>query len=155
MPYKNGKFLPAGKVAHKPGATKPTISSRPHGSAPEKDKHVEKHGAPLAPHDQHGEKHITETHPGKTKPHPETGVHAFHAHHTGEHASGGPAFATHTHHDDGTVETKENRSQDEMEQDQHEAFPEPMNESAENQSSDGGGEDFAETLGEGVGGVSV
>lgn len=153
MPFKNGKFIPAGKVAHKPGATAPTIASRPHGTPAEKDKHP--HAESQSPHGGNQEKHVKETHPGKTQPHPETGVHAVHTHHTGEHHAGGPAYTTHAHHDDGTVETRENRSQDEMEQDQHEAFP--MTASAENDMEDnaGGGEDFAETLGGGIGGTAA
>lgn len=147
MPYKGGKFIPHGKVAQRPGASKPTLHERSNGAPPEHEKHAQKHGDPQAPHNaSNSEKHVTETHPGKTQPHPQTGVHAHHTHHTG-----GGQYTTHTHHDDGTVETRENRSQDEMEQDHREAFP-PGTETAE---GEGQQDNFSDELQGGIGGEPV
>lgn len=152
MPFKNGKFIPHGKVAQRPGASKPTVHERAAGAPQEREKHAQKHGEPMAPHNaSSGEKHVTETHPGKTQPHPTTGVHAVHAHHTGSHDGGGSQYTTHTHHDDGTVETRENRSQDEMEQDHREAFP-PGTETAEGEDQQ---EQFSDELAGGIGGEPV
>lgn len=152
MPYKRGKFVPAGKIAQRAGASKPTLHERAAGVPPEKEKHAQKHGAPMAPHNaSSAERHVTETHPGHTQAHPETGVHAFHAHHTGSHADGGSQYSTHTHHDDGTVETRENRSQDEMEQDHREAFP-PGTETAEGENQQ---DNFRDELAGGIGGEAT
>lgn len=43
-----------------------------------------------------------------TKPHPETGVHAVHIHHHGDGAA-----TTHTHHEDGSIESRDHASLDE------------------------------------------
>ena len=92
-----------------------------------------------APHGDVGEKHVTETHPGKTEPHPHTGVHAFHAHHVG-----GGQYHSHTHHDDGTVESKQHRDHGDMMAAMHEALP--PTDDADHDLRDGG-ESFGEELG--------
>ena len=112
MPYQHGKFGPASKGSMgggKAGAVHSTGSKAP----PAKE--------PQAPHGQMqagGEKHVTETMPGKTQPHPTTGVHAFHANHVG-----GGKYESHTHHDGGQVETKHHESAGDMHQAMNEALP--------------------------------
>ena len=148
MPFMHGKFVKPGTPSMGKKIT-PGASSGP--PKPGSLEHAKVHGAPQAPHGATSqEKHVKETHPGSTQPHPETGVHAFHAHHTGEHGSGGAAYTTHTHHDDGTVETKENRTHDEMLADQNEAFPQSGDEMA-NEPAGQDKEEYAELM-NGVGG---
>ena len=149
MPYKQGKFVPHGTAS----MGKPISSQKPAAHAPMTE-HEQKHGKAQAPHGATSqEKHVTETHPGKTQPHPETGVHAFHMHHTGEHASGGPGYTTHTHHDDGTVETRENRTQAEAQQDQQEAFPETADNQMQNEPMGDDKQEYAGMM-DGIGGSS-
>jgi hypothetical protein len=66
-------------------------------------------GEPMQ-HEQHGagvgEQHAKEG--AGTQAHPKTGVHAVHIHHMG-----GGMVKTHTHHDDGHIETKDHGSMDE------------------------------------------
>lgn len=71
-----------------------------------------------APHNDISEKHVTVTHPGKTKPHPTTGVHAFHAFH-----SGGGKYESHTHHADKTVEKRQHPNEEDMHSAMNEALP--------------------------------
>lgn len=135
---KDGKASFRSKVHLEPGAR----PAKPNGASPMKKP---EHGEPQAPHDAHShEEHVTKTHPGKTEPHPVTGVHAHAAHHTG-----GGKYTTHTHHDDGSVESRDNRSHEEMVADQHEAFP--PDEMAENEGSDQA-DGFATDLAGGIGG---
>lgn len=146
MPFSKGKFVKPGS-----NAVGPNIHPKP-GTHP-----VEKNGKPdskpQAPHNTAGEKHVQETHAGKTEGHPVTGVHAFHAHHTGSHSGGGSSYTTHTHHDDGIVDSKENQSHDEMTASQNEAFP--PQEQADNQPMDDDGSGMGDDMGESVGGMAV
>jgi hypothetical protein len=100
-----------------------------------------------APHGDVGEKHVTETHPGETQPHPATGVHAFHGHHIG-----GGKHKSYTHHDGGNVEVQHHETAGDMHQAMHEALPDDQ-EAQEGQGRDirDGGEDFSDQLG-GIGG---
>lgn len=74
--------------------------------------------APEAPHGEHGEQHVTKTHPGMTEPHPKTGVHAFHSFH-----AGGGRYHSHTHHGDGTVEKREHPDANDLHRAHEEAMP--------------------------------
>jgi hypothetical protein len=148
MPYERGKFVKPGTASTGPKIGKDVGK---HGAGGMSDAHVKKHGAPQAPHGATSqEKHVTETHPGVTQPHPVTGVHAHHVHHTGEHASGGPQYTSHTHHDDGTVETKQNQTHDEMVADREQAFPQEGGMPA-NEPSGGDNDQYADMM-SGIGG---
>ena len=100
-----------------------------------------------APHGDVGEKHVTETHPGETQPHPTTGVHAFHGHHVG-----GGKYKSTTHHDGGDVETRSHATAQDMHQAMAEALPDDQEaqNGQDNDIRDGNG-DFSEQLG-GIGG---
>ena len=108
MPFSHGKFSGPGSAKH--------ISGEKSAPSPKKEEMQAPHGG----QQQHsgGEKHVTETNPGETQPHPQTGVHAFHGHHVG-----GGKFKSHTHHDGGDVETRDHASADEMHQAGKEALP--------------------------------
>jgi len=105
--------------------------------------HKIEHGPAQAAHGDEGEKHVTETHPGQTQPHPVTGVHAFHAHHTG-----GGKYKSYTHHDGGDVETRDHSGEHEVKHAHDEAFP-----SEGGESSQGGGMDADSDMGEALSGV--
>lgn len=139
MAFFRGKFS-SGAGKH-PGAIKTAGEKTPPAKVG-----MEEKGS--APHGDVGEKHVTETHPGETQPHPVTGVHAFHAHHTG-----GGKYTSHTHHDGGDVETRQHGSAEDMHQSMHEALPGDQ-EASGGQDHDirDGGEDFADALG-GIGGT--
>ena len=107
--------------------------------------HDREHGEHQAPHGGSAEEHVTKTHPGETQPHPVTGVHAFHAHHTG-----GGKFRSHTHHDGGDVETREHGSHEEAMSAHDEAFPSEQGEPDGDEAM--GGMDFEKSLG-GIGGT--
>lgn len=114
MPYQHGKFGPpksGGAPSHAAGAVHSTGSKPPTPNERE-------HGPAQAAHGGGGEKHVTETHPGKTQPHPVTGVHAFHGHHLG-----GGKYESHTHHDGGEVETRQHPSASDMHSAMQEALP--------------------------------
>ena len=132
-----------GKHGVSPGSIKSTDEKTAPASTPqEKDK-----GPAQAPHGgDSGEKHITETHPGQTQPHPVTGVHAFHAHHTG-----GGKFTSHTHHDGGEVETRQHPHEADVHAAHEEAFPSSGDNQDQGNDMRDGGMDFSESLG-GVGG---
>src|SRR5262249_1061320 len=108
------------------------------------------HGEPQAPHNAtSSEKHVTESHPGKTQPHSKTGVHAFSAHH-----HGGGKYESHTHHDGGEVETRQHMNAGDMHQAASEALPDEnqgMNEN-EQMASDQDNGDMGEAIGSGIGG---
>lgn len=113
MPYQHGKFVKPGTKSEAPSVGKKVgAGANPQGE------HEQKHGAAQAPHGGSSEKHVTETHSGQTQPHPVTGVHAHHAHHTG-----GGQYTTHTHHEDGTVESKQGLSHPDMVADREQALP--------------------------------
>jgi hypothetical protein len=117
MPYMHGKFKPAG--GHSAGA--PThaagaVHSAGNKPAPTPNEH--EHGMAQTPHGGSSEEHVTKTHPGKTQPHPVTGVHAFHSHH-----QGGGKYESHTHHDGGEVETRQHPDQQDMAGAMNEALP--------------------------------
>lgn len=105
--YQHGKF-----TSSRPGAVK-SQGSKPPQQAPQHSSEK-----PMTPHGSGGEKHVTETHPGQTQPHPSTGVHAFMAQH-----KGGGKYQSHTHHDGGEVETKDHSSAGEMHQANQQALP--------------------------------
>ena len=112
MPFSKGKFGPhsTGEKGPKPG---PEVSK-----SMDKTKELV-HGKAQNPHGGGDtEEHITKTQPGATQPHQVTGVHAFHANHTG-----GGKYTSHTHHDGGEVETRQHGSADEMHQAATEALP--------------------------------
>lgn len=139
MPFNKGKFTNKSTqtMHHNPSmGEKEKSAPNPH----EKDAQ--------APHGDQGKppEHVTKTHPGETQPHPETGVHAVHVHHTG----GGKAM-THHHHEDGTVESKPHESMQEAHQSAQESLP--SDHMGGDQNMDQGGEDYSEVLG-GVGGGS-
>lgn len=132
--FKHGSFR------EKPGAVKSTGEKSPNLPA----KSAPMHEKGKAPQGDVGEKHVTETHPGMTEPHPITGVHAIHTHHMG-----GGKYMTHTHHEDGNVESKEHNTaaeahgqmQNDLPSDGQESGKDPM----------GGGEDYSDVL-SGIGG---
>jgi len=137
MPFHNGKFGPksTGEKGPKPAPIEKSM---------DKTKELV-HGKAQEPHGGGDtEEHVTKTHPGTTQAHPMTGVHAFHAHH-----SGGGKYTSHTHHDGGDVETRQHGSADEMHSAMHEAMP-----------SDGHGDmsahndmDMDDGFGESLGGI--
>jgi hypothetical protein len=132
--FRHGSFRHQGP-ANTTGSKTPPASSPTEKSAP--------------PHGDVGEKHVTETHPGKTQPHESTGVHAVHIHHMG-----GGKYQTYHHHDGGDVEVKHHQTADEAHQAAHESLP--GEQIGDNQGRDirDGGQDFAESLG-GIGGNEV
>lgn len=140
MPFQHGKFGPA--KSSKPGAVKST-GSKPPSEPPMHDKGGSEHGDKQAAHGETGEKHVTETHPGETQPHPTTGVHAFHGHH-----SGGGKYKSFTHHDGGDVEERQHESAGDMHSAMNESLPDQGGDM--NQSQDGG-MDYGADLG-GIGG---
>lgn len=131
-----------GRASFGPGKSSTTA---PGGKVSGHTPHEHEGGQEMAPHGGSSEEHVTKTHPGETQPHPETGVHAFHAHHTG-----GGKFRSHTHHEDGTVETRDHQNEGDMHQAMNEAFP--PSDDQQHDSRDGA-MDFEEALG-GVGGES-
>lgn len=133
--YKHGKFIRPGQVK--------SSGEKPPAEKPPKSQHEMEHGESQAPHGGSGEEHVTKTHPGQTQPHPVTGVHAFHAHHTG-----GGKYRSHTHHDGGEVETRDHESHGDMMAAHQEAFP-PDEQGGQDQGGMGGYEDALS----GVGGV--
>ena len=141
---KDGKASFRSKVSPEPGAR----PAKPNGDSPLK-KPV--HGEPQAPHDAHQqEKHIKETHPGKTQAHPVTGVHAFHAHHTG-----GGQYTHHTHHDDGTVASREGQSEQDTKAAHDEAFPPEESAELEQDPMGNEGAEYAGDMAEGIGGSAA
>lgn len=137
--WQKGKHIQAHSLG-KGGRPEPAKPPAPRGEM-NRDKKP-----PEAPHGKDGEKHVTETHPGKTQPHPHTGVHAFVAHHTG-----GGKYTSHTHHDGGDVETRQHGNEADMHTAMKEALPDTGQQSDETSDMRGGNEEFAEQLG-GVGG---
>ena len=131
--YSHGKFT-------KPGAVKSTGEKTPPASTP----HEKEHGQAQSPHGGGGMEHVTKTHPGKTQPHPVTGVHAFHGNHMG-----GGKYESHTHHDGGEVETRQHGSADEMHQAMKEALPGDAE--MDQRGADMTGSDFSGAL-DGIGG---
>lgn len=148
--FKHGKHLQPG---HKDYGMKP----KPHAGGPASHPqagqlkehtpaHPVEHGTPP--------KHVEETHPGETQPHPTTGVHAFHAHHTG-----GGHYTSHTHHGDSHpdgkhVETQDHDSHEDMLSAMHEAFP-AENEADEEREGPADGTEYAKELAEGISGSKV
>ena len=136
MPFSKGKFRSTVDTHHNPSAGEKTPPAS----------HPKEKG--MAPHGEAGPEHVTKTHPGETQPHPMTGVHAFHGHHVG-----GGKYMSHTHHDGGEVETQHHESADDMHSAMAEALPsEGGDHMGNDQNMDGGGQDFAESLG-GLGGT--
>lgn len=155
MPFHKGHFGPsAGKPVGKPMAK------------PMEKKGIGAGGAqPM--HEKSPMKHVTETHPGMTKPHPVTGVHAvMHMHKGGSehhgggggmhggHEGGGGGYTSHVHHDGGEVETKDNQSAQDMNNTDAEAFPDDQSDGMHDQDnqSDKMGSQFADDMADGVGG---
>jgi hypothetical protein len=137
MPFSKGKFVKPGAKPPEANKTAPDSGSRP----------VSEHGKPQASQGGHaGEKHVQETHPGATQPHPTTGVHAFSAHHTG-----GGKMTSHTHHDDGSVDTKQHDNEADAKGAMDEAFPSQHgpNEHDEPMEAD----DYSDALGGSIGGA--
>lgn len=135
MPFNKGKFT-------KPGAIKSTGEKGPSEARPSSTGAKETQPA----HGDGGEKHVTETHPGQTQPHPTTGVHAIQAMHVG-----GGKYKSHTHHDGGEVETRHHEEENGMHQAMKEALPPAENNGESQQDDHDGGMPFGEVLG-GVGG---
>jgi hypothetical protein len=135
MAFSHGKFRSTGEKGPKPAPVEKSM-----------DKTKEMiHGKAQEPHGGGDtEEHITKTHPGATQPHHITGVHAFHAHHTG-----GGKFTSHTHHDGGEVETRQHDNEVDVKDAHEQAFPAGQGdmESAQHLPDDG----FGESLG-GIGG---
>lgn len=138
--FKHGSFR------EHPGQVKSTGSKTPPAKV---GMHEQGQGPAQAAHGAAAPEHVTKTHPGETQPHPETGVHAVHIHHTG-----GGKFMTHHHHEDGTVETQHHQSADEAHQAAHESLPGEQESANQNSDIRDGGEDFADQLG-GIGGGQV
>jgi hypothetical protein len=134
MPFNKGKFRSTQDTHHNPSAGEKVAPA----SSP-KEKQSAAHGE-MQP------EHVTKTHPGQTQPHPTTGVHAF----MGMHKGGGK-YQSHTHHEDGTVETRHHENADEMHQAQQETLPGDAGNMSHDQNEEMGGQDFSETLG-GIGG---
>lgn len=134
MAYMHGKFRSTGEKGPKPAPVEKSM---------DKTKELV-HGKAQQPHGGGDtEEHVTKTHPGATQPHQVTGVHAFHAHHTG-----GGKFTSHTHHDGGNVETRQHDNEADMHAAHQEAFPSESAEGDHNMAPDDG---FGESLG-GIGG---
>jgi hypothetical protein len=129
--------------SNKPGTVKSSgeSASSKEEKLPAKSTPTEKGKAPQA---DVGEKHITETHPGQTQPHPTTGVHAVAVHH-----KGGGKHTTHTHHEDGTVESKEHNTAAEAHGQVQNGLPSDGMDSGADPM--GGGEDYSDVL-SGIGG---
>jgi hypothetical protein len=147
--FKHGKHMQPG---HKDYGMKP----KPHAGGPESHPQEGQHpmGHAANAHEHGTPKHVEETHPGETQPHPTTGVHAFHAHHTG-----GGHYTSHTHHGGGgggggEVETRDHGSHADMLSAMHEAFP-AENEADEEREGPADGTEYAEELAEGIGGTKV
>jgi len=140
MPFHQGKFR-----TH-PGQVRSTGEKTPPVSSPQE----KAHGPAQAAHGGGSVEHITKTEPGKTQPHPTTGVHAFHANHTG-----GGKYESHTHHDGGEVETRQHPNAAERDNAMNEALPDDQGQQDTGGGNDmAGGQDFAESLG-GIGGEST
>jgi len=136
MPFSGGKFK-----SH-PGQVKSTGEKTPPAKT---GMHEQGKGPAQSPHGGSSEEHVTKTHPGTTQPHPTTGVHAFHANHTG-----GGKYQSHTHHDGGEVETREHPSAGDMHAAMSDALPDDQQGDGMNDQHNGG-QDFGEELG-GIGG---
>lgn len=136
MPFQHGKFRSTVDTHHNPSAGEkvPAKSSPTEKS----QKPMESQGTPP--------KHVTETHPGETQPHPQTGVHAFHGHHVG-----GGKFVSHTHHDGGEVQTQHHGNADEMHDAMVKTMPGDSGHMGGDTNEEMGSSDFAEQLG-GIGG---
>ena len=134
MAFKHGKFRSTVDTHHNPTAGEKV----PPASSP-KEKQSAAHGE-MQP------EHVTKTHPGETKPHPETGVHAVHIHHV----DGGAHHIVHTHHDGGNVETTHHDTAEEAHEKAHEGLPAGQH-MGDDDNNKMGGEDFSESLG-GIGG---
>ena len=135
MPYKHGKFGRS-STGSKPPADKP-MQSKPKGEESQ------------TPHGDSGQKHVTVTHPGKTQPHPATGVHAFHANHMG-----GGKYESHTHHDGGDVETKQHENHADMMAAMNQALPDDQQGEQMPMHDDMHG-DMADSMAGGIGGAQV
>jgi hypothetical protein len=99
-----------------------------------------------APHEGHNIKHVTETHPGTTSPHPATGIHAVHTHHMG-----GGRYQTHHHHEGGNVEVRDHESV----HDAHQAAQESLPDEGKMEREEGDyGEDYGSSMG-GIGGMGA
>jgi hypothetical protein len=140
MPFKHGKFGPAGGT--KPGAIHSTGSKAPEPQ----QKHSQDKGEAQAAHNGPAMEHVTKTHPGATTPHPVTGVHAHMSMH-----KGGGKYTSHTHHDGGEVESREHNSHQEMQQAHDEALPDENQ--GQPEQDDGSGMDQMGEL-PGIGGES-
>jgi hypothetical protein len=133
-PFNKGKFRSTVSTHHNPTAGE---------KVPAKSSPTEKKGPAEAGSTP---EHVTKTHPGETQPHPQTGVHAFHAHHTG-----GGQYTSHTHHDDGTVQTQQHGSGEEMHDAMVKTLPGDTGHMGGDTNEEMGTSDFAEQLG-GIGG---
>lgn len=136
MPFNKGKF-------------RSTVS--PHHNPSTREK-VQAKSSPMQHDAPHGEaagatpEHVTKTNPGETQPHPETGVHAFHANH-----SGGGKYISHTHHDGGDVETQHHANGQEMHDAMVKTLPGDDGHMGGDTNEEMGTSDFSEQLG-GIGG---
>jgi hypothetical protein len=141
VPFNKGKFRSTVDAHHNPSAgEKASGEKNPAKSSPtEKGKPpMEGHGTPP--------QHVTQTHPGMTQPHPQTGVHAVHTLH-----KGGGKYETQHHNEDGTVEQRQHSSAEEAHQSAQESLPGDSGQMHGDQNEEMGGQDFSETLG-GIGG---
>lgn len=143
--FKHGKHVQPGQKGHPmhPGAHPGGKTIAPeHGQLKEHTaaKPVE-HGTPP--------KHVEHTHPGETQPHPETGVHAFHAHHTG-----GGHYRSYTHHGDGSVEPQDHDTHADTLAALHQALP-AQEEADEEHEGPADGTEYAQELSSGIGGSQV
>jgi hypothetical protein len=124
------------------GAGRMSRGAKPTGESSQPKPMVNRNDA-QAPHDGNNRKHVTETHPGTTQPHPRTGVHAFHGHHTG-----GGHYESETHHDGGDVEVRQHQNAEEM----HDAMSASLpGENIDEREEGDLGEDYGSNLG-GIGG---
>lgn len=140
--FKHGKFTHPGAV--KSAGEKPPMDK---GKEQGREQGREQGGKnePQAAHGDGPVEHVTKSHPGQTQPHPTTGVHAFHGHHTG-----GGKYKSYTHHDGGEVEERDHASAGDMHQAGNEALPDEGSQMG----NEGGMDDFSGAL-SGVGGESV
>jgi hypothetical protein len=127
------------------GAGRMSRGAKPAGEPSQSKPMVQRQGD-QPPHDGHNIKHVTETHPGTTQPHPQTGVHAVHMHHMG-----GGKYQTHHHHDGGSVEVRDHQDA----HDAHQAAQESLPGEGQAEREEGDyGEDYGTSMG-GIGGMGA
>lgn len=124
MPFHQGKFHNKGQApggGHSTGSKPPAEDKKQDSGKSQGEPKPDAKSKPMAKGGQpDGEqpKHVTETHPGMTQPHPVTGVHAVHGFH-----KGGGQYESHTHHDGGDVEVQQHGNAGEMHQHMQQGLP--------------------------------